>query len=555
MSKQKNKIDEDSKFFIPIRSGILGLIIQVLVSKNSNILYKDYANIYKLFSCIDETLYISYLSDIELKYYILFINDYLSERINNKVYNRDFILSKLLEEHKYKDIYQKIYDRYSAEISNSELNMLRAFISERLRFIFLYKNMNEIEDLILQVKTNDFDSLSELSEEYESIIKNHFIELVGNKAIDDEYINNIIMDEDGIQVISKAAHEKENLGGVTLETGFAEIEKIRRSEATIFLAPTGNFKSGMLMNLAHNIKKYNPTIETRDKTKKPLILYLSFENPQELSFKRFAKLVLNCSHTRIKETDPSILAKEMFEELNKGEHCCKEALIEFAYRKSNTCSATDVLSMIEEREEMGYEVIALLADYLKLFKPRREDRGAELRHRLSNTMRDLADIAVVKQIALVTAFQLNIKQVNKNAPLDISMIEEASAILHHVDQAYLQRRKFDVYNKLHYIEISNGKTRTVSDSSIFVSDEEHYIPFDIENGFKILPTKFNKPEATSLVNKIKDSLKKRPNQGGVNKNGGFKPTSTNSNIPNAGFATPTTPVGTNVGNYFTKKNS
>ena len=99
--------------------------------------------------------------------YIEFIQYVLDLRLNKKINNINFIFGKI-NESKHFNEFNKILNNAN-EISNEDLQLLREFISERLRFSFIYEKQNELETFLLDLRTNGFNSMTDLSERYKQL--------------------------------------------------------------------------------------------------------------------------------------------------------------------------------------------------------------------------------------------------------------------------------------------------------------------------------------------------------------------------------------------------
>jgi len=503
----ENKPREEKNFHIPIRTDLIEIFANFLLSKSNFITFKDYFYLYEFFKLLDLKSYSGIINDIDLRYYLVFIKEYLIAVVREKKTNKAILLDDFLNGHKYKEYFKVIYDKRE-EISSTDLVNIRNFISDRLRYAFLFKNIDSLKQLILDVETSNFESLKALSTSYETEIGKHFRELSRTKARDEMEILDSDTSEEGLLTLSKSLIETLNTESYYLNTGYEKFNAqlnggIPRGECTLFFAKTGGFKSGIFLNLVANIKKYNRRIETLDKTKRPLILYVSLENKQNITYSRFVKLVLNKGKKEIKDYNYSDLAREVKEELESGENVCKEAEIKFIYRKSKSISTDYLYTLVEDAENEGFEVVAMFVDYIDLLKSSSAKSNDEKRHEMSQVVRDLCDLSVIKQIAVVSGGQLNRKAYgNDKEKLDLHMIGESLAMAHHADNIFIQNRYYSKELEQFVMEFYNGKQRSnEGDNTNDLESMDGFVEmFYKNNSFKIIPSAFeqviNRPNLT-----------------------------------------------------------
>jgi replicative DNA helicase len=470
-------------------------------------------------------------NNVPIKYWIDFINLFLTEKVEKRISKKIFILEKILNENADKDMYRIIVDSIE-ELSNEDIYNIRKFINERLRFIYIYEDLENIEELLVKIQSNDIESLEEVANEYETVIKSHFSKIVKTKSNTLDIVNDLVLNAEGIRTLAEDQYNILNKKGYELSTGVKELDNffnggIRRGEYYLIGAKTGGFKSGTLLNLAYYLKLYNPKIETLDPTKKPLIIYFSMENTQRLTFRRTAKLLLNYSKNDLKTLDPETVTKQLEEKLNSiGDSNCH---IKLYYQPSHTVTVTDLYGLIDELESEGYEIVSIIADYIKLFKPEHGSKLKELRHIMSDTSRALADLGTQKDIAIISAFQLNRDAIRSNS-LSLAHVAEALSIIDHCDYAMLINRTY-IPSVGHYaIQIFNGKQRSNDDeNSTFIEDFDLMF-LDKDNPMRLIPTKIE--DHNIDVNQAKEFFKSRNSSGTTTTYTNTNSTGFNKKAPN-----------------------
>ena len=175
----------------------------------------------------------------------------------------------------------------------------------------------------------------------------------------------------------------------------------------IFHANTNSFKSALLLHIARMIKQYNAAKlreEFKLTGKIPTILFIEAENDldedNERLYKMVAKKDIGSNTGRAELTDSW---KHTFD-VDKDENPIDISMLHIDAR---SLSVDDIDTNIDMLEEEGYHVIAAVADYIGLIKPREEDMGKENRIQLKNIADDLLSLAKNRNIPVITAHQLN----------------------------------------------------------------------------------------------------------------------------------------------------
>ena len=254
-------------------------------------------------------------------------------------------------------------------------------------------------------------------------------------------------------------------------------------------------------------------------------MYVSLENTARITYTRLVKLVLNINKKELKTIDPVVIAEMLDKKLNSPE--AGNVKLELIYRKSNSMTVNDLRTLIIEKENEGYEVIAVCLDYLKLLKGRKISGNVELRHVMSDQSRDIADLAIEKNVAMISAFQLNRNAIQSNN-LDLTHVAEALNMIDHVDFAYLFRRGYDVNTKLHYFQIFDGKERNADKDSNSTFNNENYfiLPFTDGNSIELEPTMISNKDSANLINIVKSNNSPQNNNGNQ-----FNNNNNNQNTP------------------------
>lgn len=158
----------------------------------------------------------------------------------------------------------------------------------------------------------------------------------------------------------------------------------------------------MLLSTCYWIKKYN-RIQPSSPGKRPTILYISNENTIHESIIRLFNM--SASPNDITEYSPQDAIKLMRE---RGGLTLKDETdidIVMQYYGNFEISTSDVYSIIEDLEDQNREVVCFVLDYIKRIRP--AQRAMDERSQLANVSNELKDLAIRKQIPVITAQQIN----------------------------------------------------------------------------------------------------------------------------------------------------
>lgn len=464
---------------------------RILLSSNKAIKYQDRKNVFLLVEAVKEWQG----EDVEnfplVCYKELFEQIYTLAGMG--ITERALVLSKLkatfAQPFNLGDDAQDFLNLFT-EISSDTVEQTRILMENTLRAIEILPTLNRKQELIIMIETSTGATQDKYLKEYEELVasENRRIKTVKSTS---SGINSTFLSGAGLRELAFANYEEINDETCVLKTGIPEMDRmfngLKNGTATLAAAPTGNFKSGWLLNVALGICKNNPHVMLKDKTKKPFVQYISHENKPTLTFRRMAKYICNLS-----ENDLKGLPFERVVELIEKETDSWAIQVKIDYVRSYTMEPEKISGMIsgvvnDAGEEM--ECIAILHDYLFLLKVDNND----YRLGLSRNMRTLADIAIEEAIPVITLAQLN-GEAELVKHLSIRTVGESKAILQHCDDVLLFRLQTYIpivppsnplvpvdTTKFKYLEIYHAKARSLEDHD----QGRIIIPFMLSNSFRL----------------------------------------------------------------------
>ena len=290
------------------------------------------------------------------------------------------------------------------------------------------------------------------------------------ESVDFDNVDNLI------QMLNKAAEEI-STGGV-MKTGiqalnrmFGDHEGFLRGESWVIGALQHNFKSGFLMTILKGLVTYNKPLML-DEKKKPLILFITLENSitQNLlwlyqSFKEGE----TGEYCDIKNISIEEAAKYVNEKFTANGYYVKMRRFnptEFSYR--------DLFNVLNQYEAEGYEIHALLIDYLNMMTKTgcvKDTTGGDVR----DLFRRVRNYTNPRKILTITPHQLSSEAKNiVRQGVDGFVKEIANKGYYDSCRLIDQEVDGEIYihieshDKRPYLTVQRGKHRKVK-----VTDQEH----------------------------------------------------------------------------------
>jgi len=458
MSEFKYVRKEKKKIKLDINSDIIDELILLVFSTSNKINNKLLRKMKDLLSILD-TSEIQYDEILDGKLFVL--NSILKGLLDLNITNYNQLKEFILSTGNHLEVATKIIEHIENEeyeLSDSEIEYIDSWISDRLQFSFIYSDQEDMEDLLLRFKNSDFDSLTDYLNEYAEFINASYRNInkakAGSKFQELDYKSNSISClRDQINRTVFLAKRPNN----KLKTGIQLKNKMLNGgyecgRFHLFVGLPGAGKSTELLNVVLEIKKFNKEFLTKDSTKKPLILVISQENSQEETLERII------SHYTDGDYDMKELSESDIEDILFQNGFTTGIDIEFIYRPSKSISTLDVRDMIIEKEAEGFEVVLLVHDYLKRIKS--SERYPDLYMELGQVVDDFCNIAKEFSIPVISAMQFNREAFSK--------IEKA-----------LESGKADVAKNLSSNNIGES-IRVVDNSDVVIAIAKESTPDDTE---------------------------------------------------------------------------
>ena len=185
---------------------------------------------------------------------------------------------------------------------------------------------------------------------------------------------------------------------------------IESKQLMVFGAPSGNGKTSMLISSAIDMALYNPNVKY-DKKYTPCVLYISAETGLNDIKSRYIKMMTgqDISWDDEENGEKCYLNEDEIEELLvESSNILERATptkIRFIQVPNGAYTKNEIMRDIEQlKEKEGLQVVALVADYIKGFRP--TINSTENRLYVENTVTDLRAVAIECDVAVLTASQI-----------------------------------------------------------------------------------------------------------------------------------------------------
>ena len=422
----------------------------------------------------------------------------------------------------------------------------KAFVNsiyEYLQFSSVLIFCKSIEEEIFQMdmyKLKPDDPCKKIIKQAKKMIKQ-----INKLKIEDATEHEFNLDKKSMTDIVQYLIDEEKNNAYAICTGIKALNYMIRGfmpgKLYLFLAGSGVFKSNMLLYIAYWAKVYN-TINTRDKTKKPAVLFITNENSVEENYERLFSIAGGQGSVGI-HTQVEVM--ETFKKVGFEINDDNPTQVFFIYRGYNTIDADDIKDIIDEfREIYGYEIRLLIIDYMKRLRPIFQEKDERLK--LGAISNDLKRLAVDYHIPVVTAQQTNraanisVKEAMESNKRDVGKVNHQTGIsgswdiIENVDWAmaltvlnrcpdtgkrmlcmYELKKRFKGFAKYDYFEhpfVGESKLMLVED--IYKDKSESRLEYELRNAGFIVEDYIenNKYYKRQVKNNNAPNWEKQPNK-------------------------------------------
>lgn len=395
-----------AKLPIKIDLTTLDMTIQFLYKEGSLKTRKALTNIDKLFKSLDLTIYSE--KEIELTNRIWIIQTTLEAYLREGIVQEEIIKNYCKTDSECDDYKASILDQVTGtkrQINYEESKYLLKQIDERLAFGYTITLKHVIQELFSLIDESDPRSYRVLSDDLYQIANSIINIKRRTNSLGAE--QTFSLQEEVFETVLFDSMEKLNNRNRIFITGIRHLNTFlapgyMSKRLYTYLAFPGGGKSQMLLKAAFDIRKYNSGIQCKNPDNRPAVLMITMENSIEETIERIFNMV--SSDDDIRNYSPKQVRKML---KNGGLSLTDKDNIDviIKYYPNRSIDTNDLYGIIQDLEDEGVEVVALILDYLKRIRP--AEKGANEKEELKNITNELKDLATYWDIPVITAQQLN----------------------------------------------------------------------------------------------------------------------------------------------------
>jgi len=368
----------------------------------------DLYNLEKLLRYSDAELY---RHEVPIYLRLCTIQSILSSMIGKGLTNLDLIRSQLRQD--FEPGIEIIDDIgfMKNKLNISECEYINKFVNEKLQYIEIYQKKDKLINLLRKIDdTADYNvSYFETIQEIKSTVSELMVSIQDNDQNQGLLREFSFSNTDAANILSNIVNKAKQPAAI-LQTGIRQLNAIlspgfQSGRLYTIVGGSGKFKSGTLLNITDQVRRYNPQIIPYENGMRKCILFITLENSIEETVERLYDMysgmdsdLRNMSIEQVLETlrdDGGLDFRN-----GGGIDIC------FKYAGNLEISTADIYGMISDLNNKGLTPICIVLDYIKRIDSAHNSNGDE-RVRMSFVAKELKTIAQYYQIPVITAMQLN----------------------------------------------------------------------------------------------------------------------------------------------------
>jgi len=448
-----------------ITESFVNSCFKLLLNKNSNVkktkaLFRDIRDMIKSWSekeTVDIPLSFKTKSDLLVKFCELMFTDK----------SVDTAIDSLMVGQKYKSHSNFVEVIRNEDLKDSDFQDIIRQIRLRKKVDSIFSNYDDISNIVEDIKEGSFDSIDDLADDYEVIIKKLYTNMMeSNRAITLESAASLDLVHDDYTHVIKMIERKYKRVNTT-KTGLPILDSTimnggyEPSRLYIFGGGSGAGKSTLLNNTIIKSATALPAVESKKYDLEAnginrVYIYITLENTiEEALMRTYQPLFKKTTQQMLLDISSGVDIKKMITtELKKT-----GSTIIMKYFPAMSVSVLDLMGVVDDAISMyGKDSLAgLYVDYLDLLKA--DTRYDMYRLELGHITLSLKTLAVEYNIPVVTASQLSrgTYRIKEAAELGVDLMSESIKKVEHADFVMLLARDQSTENKI-YARV--GKNRS-----------------------------------------------------------------------------------------------
>lgn len=365
------------------------------------------SNLFKLMNGLDIASY-NYNYDIQIR--LRSILAYTRAVIEKNIKDPDVIMANISSEDseagKFLTTELKI-ERNT--LSTADCKSITDAVSEKLQCVFIFKVKDSIIDLLEKVNDTSLVSYYQVIEDLKQKISELNMKLQSTQTTTG-LIRTFNFTNDDYARLLNVIVDKAKKPSSILQTGIRQLNAIlspgfQSTRLYTFLGGTGKFKSGTLLNMADNIRKYNPQIIPYENGLRKTICFVTLENTIEETIVRLFDMYSDENENIYNMSYDDV--KRILEERGQFKFSTNEGIdIDFFYFQNLEIATSELYNIVNRLRDEGKQTICLILDYLLRIQSVAPNNGEE-RIRVSYAAKELKSLAQHFEIPVITAMQLN----------------------------------------------------------------------------------------------------------------------------------------------------
>ena len=319
----------------------------------------------------------------------------------------DIYIHEAYTDEKYTKLIPSLTKYSKRKLKYDEIMTTINSVSDRLNYIYLVSYKQAVMEAFNKMDSGEYNCYRDANTSLQIILNGLLTKMRQNKATDsairelnmaaDNFRESLISMVKKIRDVNRILMVGNKRLNMLLSPGFIG------SNLYIFAGLPNAGKTTILTKCALDICKYNSNIVLKKPDKIPTVLMITAEDTME----KMTQRIINNRLEDIDIKDDSLTAEEIADlAINQGglnPETGNNLIIK--YFKNQDIDTNDIYAMIEELDSDGYEVVAVVVDYIKRIKP--IIYAKEERDQLKNISNELRSLAIDYDIPVITAAQMN----------------------------------------------------------------------------------------------------------------------------------------------------
>lgn len=493
--KKKNKIEKIDFKLSEVHFN--QLILYVSTYNDDYITPSKLSVVQEFYEMINESLF---EDDEELYSRYKLLGSLIDGRVNKKIrdYNKLYMYASDggFKEAEVEKIHDEIVDYAEGDdelVDEEDIEFVYNMVQDFIQYGFIFKESERINTLTLKLEQQDFDSLSQVCDDFYKCLSDLYNKFTNVKNTTNDNFYDFNSNDDSLNNVVEKTIKDNNKSSHKLKTSIRMKNKLLNGgyeggRFYLYIGLPGGWKSGELLNICLDIKHFNNLKAEDFGGKEPTVLYVTQENSIRETVERI------WSHYMGDEDDISKYTTDEALKILKQNGFQEGANLAIKYRPSKSISTQHLKDMIDDIERNGGKVVCLVQDYMK--RIRSTENNPNLYEELGNVSDEMCNIAKQYDIPVISATQFNrnglkvIEEALKKSKSDplkeigtsdigesVKLVDNSDVIISIHKKPNPQTGEIEIsYNKLK----QRGK-RSKDDLTYF----SH--PFEENNGMKLKP--------------------------------------------------------------------